>query len=191
MPKRFNISLQDPSSIARLVVAVLVLLNLVAAYFVMRPPGGSPDELYRQAQSEASDLRLRRAMLERSRVMMTKIKDGREAGDAFLLKYFLPAGTAYSTIYSDLVELARKAQISLRESSYTKEPVDGSDTLDMMTITQALEGKYADLIHFVNALDKSDRLLIVESLSATPQPSGTLSVQLKLQTYVREDAARQ
>jgi|SRR5579872_698004 len=191
MPKRFNISLQDPASIARLVVAVLVLLNLVAAYFVMRPPGGSPDDLYRQAQSAATDLRLRRAMLERSRVMMTKIKDGRDAGDAFLLKYFLPKGTAYSAVYADLMDLAKKANIALREGSFTTEPVDGSDTLDMMTITQALEGKYADLIHFVNALDKSDRLLIVESLTAQPQPSGTLSVQLKLQTYVREDASRQ
>jgi Tfp pilus assembly protein PilO len=60
-----------------------------------------------------------------------------------------------------------------------------------MTVTQALEGKYSDLIRFVNALDKSDRLLIVESLTASPQASGALNVLLRLQTYVREDAVSQ
>jgi hypothetical protein len=198
MRKRFNLpslnlnlSLQDPASIARLVVAVLVLLNLVAVYLVLRPPGGSPDELSEAARVAASQLHQKKIALDRTRVLMTKIRDGREKGDAFLTAYFLPAGKAYSTIYAELVDLAKSAQMTPRESSYAMEPVEGSDTLSMMTITQSLEGKYDSLIRFVNALDKSDGLLIVESLTASPQASGALSVQLRLQTYVREDAASQ
>ena len=198
MRKRFNLrslnlnlSLQDPASIARLAVAVLVLLNLVAVYFVLRPPGGSPDELSEAARVTASQLHQKRIALDRTRVLMTKIRDGREKGDAFLTTYFLPAGKAYSTVYAELVDLAKNAQMTPRESSYSMEPVEGSDTLSMMTVTQALEGKYSDLIRFVNALDKSDRLLIVESLTASPQASGALNVLLRLQTYVREDAVSQ
>jgi Tfp pilus assembly protein PilO len=191
MRKRFDISLQDPASIARLVVAVLVVLNVVAVYFVLRPPGGSPDELSAAAGSASLQLQQKKMALDRTRVLMTKIKDGREKGDSFLTQYFLPAGKAYSTVYYDLVDLATKAKMTPRESSYTMEQVEGSDTLSMMTITQALEGKYVDLIHFVNALDKSDRLLIVDSLTATPQTNGNLSVLLRLQTFVREDAVRQ
>jgi Tfp pilus assembly protein PilO len=194
MRKLFNLSdlsLQDPASIARLAVAVLVLLNIVAGYFVLRPPGGSPDELSAAASSASVQLQQKKMVLDRTRTLMTKIKDGREKGDSFLTTYFLPAGKAYSTIYSDLVDLATKAKMTPRESSFTIEQVEGSDTLSMMTITQALEGKYGDLIHFVNALDKSDRLLIVDSLTATPQTNGNLSVLLRLQTFVREDAVRQ
>src|SRR5258707_4846619 len=122
MRKRFdlsNISLQDPASIARLVVAVLVLLNLVAAYFVLRPPGGSPDELSAAASSASAQLQQKKIVFDRTRTLMTKIKDGREKGDSFLATYFLPAGKAYSTVYSELVELAKKAQMTPRESSYT------------------------------------------------------------------------
>jgi Tfp pilus assembly protein PilO len=191
MRKHFDISLQDPASIARLVVAVLVLLNVVAAYFVLRPPGGSPEELSAAAGSASLQLQQKKMALDRTRILMTKIKDGREKGDSFLTQYFLPASIAYSTVYSDLGDLAKKANMTQRESSFTKEEVEGSDTLLMMTITQALEGKYGELIRFVNALDKSDRLLIVDSLSATPQTNGNLSVLLRLQTFVREDAVRQ
>ena len=52
------------------------------------------------------------------------------------------------------------------------EPVEGSDTLDMLQISANFEGTYPDLVHFMNLLDKSDRLLIIESLNATPQQSG-------------------
>ena len=188
---KLDISLQDPASVARLIVAILVLLNLVAAYFVLRPPGGSPDDLAAAANIATSDLHTKKTTLDRTRLLMTKIKDGRKQGDAFLTKYFLPAGKACSTVYADLIDLAKAAQVTARESSYSMEPVEGSDTLSMMTVTQALEGTYSNLIRFVNALDKSDRLLIVESLSASPLASGSLSVLLRLQTYVREDGVRQ
>ena len=47
-----------------------------------------------------------------------------------------------------------------------------------------------DLVHFINLLDKSDRLLIIESLNATPQQTGgRLNVMLKLDTFVQEDGS--
>jgi hypothetical protein len=70
--------------------------------------------------------------------------------------------------------------------------VDGSDTLDMMQIAANFEGNYPDLVHFINLVDKSDRLLIIESLNATPQQSGgKINVTLKLDTFVREDGSAQ
>jgi hypothetical protein len=48
-------------------------------------------------------------------------------------------------------------------------------------------------VRFVNLLDKSNRLLVVEGLNATPQQGGAklLNVMLKLDTFVTEDAASQ
>ena len=61
----------------------------------------------------------------------------------------------------------------------------------MMQISANFEGMYPDLIHFINLLDKSDRLLIIESLNATPQQSGgRLNVMLKLDTFVRRTVRR-
>jgi hypothetical protein len=66
--------------------------------------------------------------------------------------------------------------------------VEGSDTLSMLTITANYEGAYADLLHFVHEVDRSPRLLIIESLNAAPlQGGGQLSVSIKLESFVRED----
>jgi len=189
MRSNFKVSLQSPADLARLVIGVLVALNLVAAYFVFRPPGGSPDELRGQVRDLTSQLRQKKAVLERTRVFVSKIQSGRQQGDQFLTQYFLPSGKAYSIVYSELIDLAKDAQMKPKERSYSMEPIEGSDTLNTMTISQNLEGTYPQLIHFINALDKSPRLLIVESLQATPQSAGPLNVVLKLQTYVREGGA--
>lgn len=186
MLKSFKISLQTPTEIARLVIGVLVALNLVAAYFVFRPPGGSPEELREQVRDLTNQLRQKKAVLERTRAFVSKIQYGRDQGDQFLSQYFLPSGKAYSIVLAELIDLAKGAQMTPKESTYSMEPIDGSDTLSTMTISQNLEGTYPQLIHFINELDKSPRLLIVESLQATPQTSGPLNVVLKLQTYVRE-----
>jgi len=187
--KKFNFSLQNPTSIAQLVIGALVAVNLVAAYFMVRPPGGSPEELQAEVRDTTAKLHQQRAVLERTKLLVGKIESGRQQGDQFLAKYFLPSGIAYSTVYADLIDLAKDAQLKTKEGTFNVEEIDGSDTLSTMTITQSLEGAYPQLIHFINALDKSPRLLVVESLQATPQASGGLAVQMKLQTYVREDTA--
>jgi hypothetical protein len=66
------------------------------------------------------------------------------------------------------------------------EPIEGSDTLGMLTITANYQGSYADLVQFVNRLDRSRKFLILESLTATPQQnSGVLNVNMKLNTFIR------
>ena len=43
------------------------------------------------------------------------------------------------------------------------------------------------LSKFVNLIDKSDRFLIIENMSAAPQQTGqNLNVQIKIDTFMRE-----
>lgn len=187
MPSNFK----SPTFAARATLGGLMLVNLIALYFVMQPIGGSPEDLKAQLSELQIQVRQRQATLERTRALVSKIEGGRTEEDAFLDRYFLPRRFAYSTILADLVDTAKKAGVRPKESSFASEPVEGSDNLSMMTITANYEGTYADLIHFVNFLDKTDRLIIVEGLQATPQQStgGILSVSLKLDTFVREDGS--
>ena len=55
-----------------------------------------------------------------------------------------------------------------KEHSFTFDPIEGSDTLSMMTVVGNYEGTYGDLLQFVNRLDKSQRFLIIDTMSATP-----------------------
>jgi hypothetical protein len=178
--------------VIRLALGVLVAANLVAAYFVVRPIGGSAEELSQQALEMHSQIRQQQGVLERTRVLVSKIESGRGEGDHFMGSYFLPRRPAYSAIVGELNDLASQAKITPRDSAWALEPVEGSDTLDMLQISANFEGTYPDLVHFINLLDKSDRLLIIESLNATPQQTGgRLNVMLKLDTFVQEDGSAQ
>ncbi len=182
----------NPRALLRLVVGLLLAANVVAAYFVVRPLGGSPEELRRQAADMRVQIVQKRRNLTRTRELVSKIEAGRSEGDHFLGHYFLPRRSAYSMIVADLNDLAGQAKVTPKESAFSIEPVDGSDSLVMMQVSANFEATYQDLIHFVNLLDKSDRLLVVESLNATPQQGGAkLNVMLKLDTFVMEDAASQ
>lgn len=189
MPKNFSFwPPNNPGAILRLVVLVLAAANLIAGFLVLRPIGGSAAELRQQSADLRLQLRQRQGALERTRKLVDKIEAGRREGDEFLGDYFLPRREAYFTLLAELTRAAMEARIKPKESAYAIEPIDGSDTLSMMQISANYEGTYADLMRFVNLLDRSDNLLIVEGLNATPQlGSGLLNVTLKLDTFVRED----
>ena len=192
MPKNFSVwRPNNPRAVIRLGLGTLVAANLVAAYFVVRPIGGSAQELAQQALEMHSQIVQQKSVLDRTRILAGKIELGRGEGDKFMAGYFLPRRPAYSTIMAELNDLAGQAKITPRESSISLDAVDGSDTLDMLQISANFEGQYPDLIHFINLIDKSDRLLI-ESLNATPQQTGgRLNVTLKLDTFLKEDGAAQ
>jgi hypothetical protein len=193
MGRSFNVwPPNNPRAVIRLALGVLVAANLVAAYFIVRPLGGSAQELAQQALEMHSQIRQQQGVLDRTRVLVSKIESGRGQGDQFMSGYFLPRRPAYSILVGELNDLAVQAKITPRDSALALEPVDGSDTLDMLQISANFEGTYPDLIHFINLLDKSNRLLIVESLNATPQQTGgRLNVMLKLDTFVQEDGTAQ
>lgn len=179
---------KDPRTIARAVLGVLLLANLIAAYTVMRPVGGSAEELDAEVAVLRQQLQQRQRSLQRMRALTAKIEQGRKEGDGFLNSYFLQRRTAFSTIVGDLEKYAKDAGIRPRGATYVIDPVEGSDALAMMTITANFEGTYRDLLEFINRLDKSPRFLILDSLTATPQlGQPTLNVAVKFNSFVRED----
>ena len=197
MPRNFNLpKLAWPprtgTDIAQMVFAVLLVLNLVAAWFVWRPVGGSPEELDQQMVDMRAQLLRKRVILERTRRNVSKVETGRKEGNTFMDAYFMGERTAYSDVLGELVESARASKVTPKEHAFAIDPIEGSDNLGMMTITGNYEAAYTDLMQFINRLDRSRRLVIVESLNATPQTggSGRLNVNLKLDAFVRQDSVQ-
>src|SRR5258708_6721538 len=91
----------EPGAIIRLAIVVLLAANLVAGYFVLRPLGGSPEELRSQVADLRIQMRQRQSALDRTRAFASKIEAGRSEGDDFMGDYFLPRRTAYSQILDE------------------------------------------------------------------------------------------
>jgi hypothetical protein len=173
----------------RIVLGALLALNLIAVGLVLFPPGGSADDLDRELATLRSQMAPKRALLERTRFNVIAIEKARGEGDQFLDNHFLTRRTADSALLSELTAAAGKAQIKERDRASTVEFIEGSDSLSMMTITANYEGTYRNLLNFISELDRSQQLLIIESMSAAPQQgSNTLTVSMKIDAFIRDES---
>jgi type IV pilus assembly protein PilO len=201
MPRNFNLtlppmsaaSLKEPKVLVRAGLGVLLVANLIAAVFAFHLAGASPEGINNELTAARLRLVAAQNRLNRSKMLAGRIDKGREEGSAFIANYLTTRRHTYSTIINEITETAKTAGMNMKEATIAPlDAIEGSDDLDMMTISVNFEGGYAQLIKFVNLLDRSPRFLIIESLQAAPQPKGDiLTVNIKLNTFIREDAAEQ
>lgn len=187
MLRNFRTAVKDPRVVMRAIIGALLVANVAAALMVFKPFGGSADDLRREQAELQGQLAQMQARLANTRRLVDKVQLGRKEGDQFLDKYVTDRRTTFSTILQELDTTAQQAGIKPRDKSVELNPIEGSDTLEMMSITAGYEASYASLQKFVNLLDKSPRFLIIESMQASPQQNGqVLNVSLKLDTFVKE-----
>ena len=183
-----KLKLKDPRVAVRIVLGALVVANLAAALVVFRPWGGSAEDLARQQQRLRQQLTQAEARLKQSQLLVAKVEQARKEGDEFQSKYITDRRTTMSIIGEELNHIAQQAGVTAKGSVTNMEPVEGSETLWQMTISEIYEGQYAQLAKLVNLLDKSDRFLIISNMVATPKSSSNiLTVTLRLDTFVRSE----
>jgi type IV pilus assembly protein PilO len=179
---------RDPRVVVKGALGALGVLNLIAAGLYLFPPGGSAASLDAElAQTRAATIRTQQA-LTRLKASVEQVRKAREAQEKFTAAYFMDRRTASSTILNEIGDLARKSGLKPREHAFAIDPIEGSDDFSMMTVTANYEGSYGDLVQFVNAIDRSPRFLIIESITAQPQQSGGLQARFKMNCFLRETA---
>jgi Tfp pilus assembly protein PilO len=190
MPRSFDLRarMKDRRVMVRAGLGTLLALNLVAAIFVFHPLGGSAEDLAEQMRNKQRELEQQLKRAERSRNLVAKVQQAKIEGDKFLVEATVEQRTAYSKLIEEMNKMATESGIRPKEFSMLHDPVVGSETLEQLTISANFEGNYASLVKFVNLLDKSSRFLIIESMQASPQSTGALSVSLKLDTFIRQAA---
>lgn len=180
---------RDPKTVMRAVIGGLLLLNLVALWLLIAPPGGSAEELEERLLSLRSQIIQKKNMLEQTSKHSSKISQSQQEIQKFEHAHFTSRRIASSTFVSELGKAAKDAGIRPKEQLFLFDEIEGSDDLSMMTITANFEGTYPDLLHFINNLDRSPKFLILDTLSATPQQgTGVLNVTVKLNAFVSESA---
>ncbi len=201
MPRSFDIAgklkLKDPRVTMRALIGTLLVANLAAAVIAFKPFGGSALDL----RAQQSTLRVRLQQLQMrvaaNKLLVEKVRTARSQGDEFVAKYFLDGSAASSAIVTEIYQTAATAGVKLLGTSYQPDEIEGSDTLQMLSINAGVEGSYANLTKFVNLLDKSPRFLIIESMQAAAPQQGpgagaaaqqSLNVVLKIDTFVNDQA---
>src|SRR5215813_14529384 len=137
-----KLKLKDPRVAVRVVLGVLVLANLAAALIVFRPWGGSAEDLNRQQWQLRQQLAAAQKRLEQSKIVVAKVERARKEGDEFLTRYVTERRTTMSLIKEELNRIAQDAGVTPKGDSINLDPVEGSDTLWQMTISEVYEAPY-------------------------------------------------
>ena len=105
-------------------------------------------------------------------------------------KSFLPASTGYSAVASEVGELAKKAGLRTQGISFHQVEVKGRPLLEIQMDAQ-VSGPYTAVVKFLNGLQRSQDVYVVDSLALATQEqgnSGEIRVNVHMRTYFRADA---
>jgi len=199
MPRNFDVterfksvSWTSPETLLRIALGLLLLANLVAAGFSFHWWGDSPRAVESRIDDLRRELNIERSLVLKTKLMAVKVETARDQSGKFINTYMTSRRVTYSTVLGELNQMAATAGVKTRETGISRDQVEGSESLSMLTITAGYEASYANLLKFMNQLDKSPRFIIIESLQAAPQAnSQSLLVTVKLNTFVRDDVEGQ
>jgi len=104
----------------------------------------------------------------------------------------LPASAGYSSILSELHEIAKKSGVKPPDINFKPTPVPARGLIEV-AMESTVEGDYKNIILFLNGLQRSANIYEVESLVLAPQkdnkgPANVIKVGLHLKTYFRAGA---
>jgi len=182
MPKTFSVAksiewkgvkLNEPRVLARVLIGALLAANLAAAVIAFKPFGGSADDLRQQERRLSGQLQQMQARLDASKGLVAKMETARTEGDKFISKYIMDARTLAVNTYEEMSKASTDAGVKQLPGTYKFEPIEGSETIKMVSISQGFEGTYANLAKLVNLLEKSPQFLILDTMALNaPQQNG-------------------
>src|SRR5512145_2487499 len=124
-------SRKDPRIVARTVLGVLLLANVIAALVLFKPWGGSAEDLASEQAMLMNRLVSQRRALASRKDVLSKVQKARKEGDKFLDQYIMDLRTAHSTVIGELDEAAVSSSVKIKDSQFSIDEIEGSDTLGM------------------------------------------------------------
>ena len=166
------------------------LLNAVALYFYLSPPGGTRQDLELENTQVQAQIKAAQLQAAKSRRLAGHVETASEQAAAFSEKYFLPKRAAYVAVFEEIQRMAKASGIQERDASWNEEPIEGTADLTLLTITANYEGSNANLMKFLNEADHSPMLLILDAMTASPQQRNNLiNTAIRFQAIVHEPGA--
>jgi Tfp pilus assembly protein PilO len=104
--------------------------------------------------------------------------------DVFVQENLRPVGSGYSSIISDWAMLAKGAGIQAEGISFRQHAPDKSGVVEV-EISTSVNGDYAGVVRFINALQHSGTFYLLDGLSLGAGSAGELKLNLALRTYFR------
>ncbi len=198
MPRNFewlrangNLPRRGPGLWLRATAATLALLNGVALFLYLDPPGGTRRELTQQSLEVRNQIAAARSSTVRLKKVSANVQLGNTQSSAFESIYFLPRRAAYQRVIGELQRMAAASGLQEGDRVYSEEPIEGTPDLTLLNIAaNNYQGTYDNLVRFLYQVDKSPMLLILDTLMASPQQTGgRINASLRFQAIIQEETS--
>jgi len=167
-------------------LAIMAVVDVVLITYLMWP-GSSLSALETQRatlQSKHSTLTREVKPLEQMDVKLAQTR----ANIKDLYKDTIPRHS--SQIAQELDRLKKVASVKTQSIHYSEVKTDKSELQDVQrfNIETTVTGDYGQVAHFINALEQSPLFFIVDQISLSGLEGGTVSLQIRFQTFLKETA---
>lgn len=167
------------------VAIALVVLDVAAAGFLLSPLGRSRS--LRETEYEQARVQLKAKMRDTVPLRgMDKKLDLARQQIADFYRDRLPG--QYSSISTELGKVANETGVRISQVAYDSKAAE-IPNLQQVSINANLDGDYLQVVKFINALERDKMFFIVDSLTLAQEQGGRVRLQLKLETYLRSEAA--
>jgi Tfp pilus assembly protein PilO len=181
---------KDFTSRKRIVLGLVGLLVFadcgLAAYSWWQ--ASAPRTPQQELDRESFQLKLLRGDIERAKGIEQSMPVTQADCDKFE-KSLLPSNTGYSAVIEELGAIARKTGLQFSSKNFHQKDV-ASYKLTEIELEASISGDYVSVVKFLNALQRSENVYVVDSLalSTENQVQGSPSVlrlSLRMRTYFR------
>jgi Tfp pilus assembly protein PilO len=170
----------------KLKIAMIAMLSadVVAVILLFSPLVGSSAARKQELQQLSTEERQKTRQVEPLRGLDKKIVLASQQIDQF---YKLRLPDKASAIVDELRKVASETGVKIAQAKYeTKDQEDVG--LSPVLIEANCQGDYLQLVRFINALERDKTFFIINSVVLGDAQSGSVKLQLKLETYLRTGA---
>lgn len=171
-------------------LAILLLADLALAIYSVRMIDArqNPQAFF---ATQSRQVALVKADVKRASDIQKKIPSYLRGLDDFE-NSLIPAAKGYSAVSEEMTDLANKNHVAIADKKFHQKEIPGRNLIEL-EIESSVAGDYGGLVRFLNALQRSKSVYIVDSLQLETQAQtfgqnvpGNLRVGLHLRTYFRK-----
>ena len=173
-----------------IVILVLAVVDMGALAFWLSPAVRSHEQVQKQYAQLQAELALKRVQAIPALDMDKKLVEARLQIADFFDKD-LPGH--YSEISEALAKAASESHVELANIRYDAKPSltpnakpgTGDPRLAVVNLSLDLGGNYDADIRFINALERSRMLLVIQNVNLVESQGGAIRLTLRLQTFLK------
>src|SRR5580765_2418059 len=170
-----------------LVLGVLGAVDLLLIIYLLLP-GTSPAAKLAQEQS----LEEQERMLVREVAPLENIDKTLAQTRVDVKKFYeQKVPSEFSQISQHLTKLQQETGVAMQGIHYTPDRNFQNDKnnlqdIQLINIDTTVTGEYTKVARFINAMEQDKLVFVIDQISLTSQESGIISLQIKVQTFLKE-----